>query len=73
MPPSSSAARFAKRVERAEVGEVDRPRARVGCVLAAAGEHVVEPVGAPCADADGRAARREALGERGADARRTRP
>ena len=44
--------------------------AESGAVLAALGEHGLEPVGAPGDDADGRAACRELRRERGADARR---
>ena len=53
-----------------EVAEVDRPRARLGRVLAALGQHLLEAVGAPRHQPDGRAARRQHRAERGADARR---
>ena len=41
-----------------------------GACIAALGEHLLEPVGAPGDQPDGRAARREHRAERGADARR---
>ena len=60
-----------ERVDAVEVGQVDGPGARSGSVFAEPGEHGVEAVGAPGADADGRAGGRESLGERGADPRRS--
>jgi hypothetical protein len=56
-----------ERRDRVEVGEVDRPHAAVGRVLAAALERLPQPVLAARADAHGRALLREALCERGAD------
>ena len=60
-----------ERGQSVEVGEVDGPGARLRRVDLALFEHVVELVGAPRADPDGRAPLRESDRERGADPRRT--
>ena len=53
-----------------EVTEVDGPRARLRRVHATLREHLLEPVGAPRHQPDGRAPRRQHRAERGPDARR---
>ena len=70
-PPSSSDAlrRERPRARRGRRGRSSTHATRA-CAAGSAFEHFVETVGAPCADADGRAALREALGQRGADPRR---
>jgi hypothetical protein len=57
-------------VDRRQVGEVDGPRARVGAVAAAVGQHLGQPVLPPGADADCRPGGGEGPGQRGPDARR---
>ena len=52
--------RRGERVEAVEVGQVDGPRLRIGRVLAALREHLVQQLGAARADPDGRAALGEA-------------
>ena len=69
-PPNASHASSATCSARVEVAEIGGPHLRVGRVRAALLEHLVEPVGAPGDDADGRAALGEDRRERGADARR---
>ena len=53
--------------DRVELRQVDRPRAGLGRVLAQTLEHGTQPIVPARADADGRAAFCESLGERGAD------